>query len=125
MRAEALRRRDLTLPHLGLDFDSDDEADALNELSQAGQSGMEYHVPSTGACVTLSNAKSLLFYFCNKLPSDRSVSASGLAPSALQRCIGPCLLCLYCNDAASEHHRSFAMHADVLRNDQKRSAQAG
>ena len=31
----------------------------------------EYRIASTGARVTLANAKSLLFYFCAQLPSDR------------------------------------------------------
>jgi hypothetical protein len=31
----------------------------------------EYQVASTGAKVTLASAKSLLFYYCVKLPSDR------------------------------------------------------
>lgn len=72
MRAEALRRRELTSDPLQLlDFDSDDEEAEL-ELAMLGKGPkLEYRVPTTGACVNLCNAKSLLFYFCNKLPSDR------------------------------------------------------
>ena len=71
MRAEAIRRRDLAGPYQGADYDSgEDEAHAALTAGSQGPR-LEYRVASTGACVTLSNAKSLLFYFCNKLPSDR------------------------------------------------------
>ena len=75
MRAEALRRRDLCSDPL-LDLDSDDDEAEL-ELAMLGKGPkLEYRVHSTGACVNFCNAKSLLFYFCNKLPSDRWVWSS-------------------------------------------------
>jgi hypothetical protein len=37
----------------------------------------EYYVPSTGARITLHNAKDLIFRFCSKLPSDRCASRRG------------------------------------------------
>ena len=42
----------------------------------AGQprEAVEYCVPATGAKVTLASAKQLIFHFCTRLPSDRSVS---------------------------------------------------
>ena len=74
MRAEALRRRDLAIDRqLLFDIDSDDEATLDLALLDKHSAALEYRVQSTGACVTVTNAKSLLFYFCNKLPSDRWV----------------------------------------------------
>ena len=73
MRAEALRRRDLDSEQQTFDYESGDDETGQAAALAAGADPhpLEYRVPSTGACVTLSNAKSLLFYFCNKLPSDR------------------------------------------------------
>ena len=74
MRAEALRRRELDHQNSPYDRDSEDEAEEQSHLcmeSRGEEQPLEYRVASTGACVSLSNAKSLLFYFCSKLPSDR------------------------------------------------------
>jgi len=70
MRAEALRgdrERGAAAAPGGLD-----EAAAL-EAEAAGlpREQREYRVAATGARATLDSAKSLLFHFCNKLPSDR------------------------------------------------------
>ncbi|KAK9805378.1 hypothetical protein WJX73_008442 [Symbiochloris irregularis] len=77
MRAEALRRRleESRRVHYEDSEDSNDEGTP----SQPGLLGsrvrrLEYCVHSTGARVSLSNAKSLLFDFCHKLPSDRYAS---------------------------------------------------
>lgn len=71
MRAEAIRRR---MENNDIDSDSgDDEAFEEGFLGgrQDGEDADCYRVPSTNACVTLSNAKSLLYHYCTKLPSDK------------------------------------------------------
>ena len=83
MRAEAIRRRDLAGPSMG--WDEVDEEEEPPEADAAGGGKLEYRVAATGACVTLSNAKSLLFYFCSKLPSDRHVCVHGSSHSLASR----------------------------------------
>lgn len=70
MRAEAIRRR------LTESDDDDSDSDIQEEEGEQGAAnGAEdcYRVPATGARVTLSNAKGLLFHYCSKLPSDKQV----------------------------------------------------
>ena len=49
----------------------DEEGFPSEDTRGIPRSEQEYVVPSTGAKVTLADAKSLLFRFCNRLPSDR------------------------------------------------------
>ena len=69
MREEAIRRR------LNVDSDSDSEGEGMGWEGDDGSadclSENVYTVPSTGARVTIYNAKSLLFHYCTKLPSDQ------------------------------------------------------
>ena len=71
MRKEAIRRR---LEAAEQDSESEDEDDDGGDTEMGeGVQALEdcYVVPATGARVTRSNAKSLLFHYCNKLPSDK------------------------------------------------------
>lgn len=79
MRAEALRRRleESRRVHYA-DSEDSDHPSAQPLVHGARGSKLQYCVRSTGARVSLSNAKSLLFDFCNKLPSDRCVG--GMPP---------------------------------------------
>ena len=73
MRDEAIRRR---LEAADDDSESEDEDDEDGDTrmgDEEGSSQDHYLVPATGARVTRSNAKSLLFHYCNKLPSDKWV----------------------------------------------------
>ncbi len=70
MRAEALRgdrERGAAAGPGGLD----EAAAAEAEAAGLPREQREYRVAATGARATLDSAKSLLFHFCNKLPSDR------------------------------------------------------
>lgn len=64
MRAEAIRRR-----LRSGETDSDDEEDVDESVDEAVVK-MEYEVPATGARVSLESAKSLLFLYCSRLPTD-------------------------------------------------------
>lgn len=73
MRDEAIRRR-LEAADDDSDSEDDDEEDGDTEMVEGGESSKDHYlVPATGARVTRSNAKSLLFHYCNKLPSDKWV----------------------------------------------------
>ena len=67
MRAEAIKRR--LDPELG-EPDPDDGEEQDMDGVIADDENYRYTVPSTGASVTLVNAKSLLYQYCSKLPSD-------------------------------------------------------
>ena len=67
MRDEAIRRR-LEIADQDSELEEDEDSDA--EMDEGGPETC-YIVPITGARVTRSNAKSLLFHYCNKLPSDK------------------------------------------------------
>ena len=72
MRAEAIRRRLVeSSDDSDSDLDSAPEVDNAGEPVQGAKSDDCYVVPATGARVTMSNAKSLLFHYCSKLPSDK------------------------------------------------------
>ena len=63
MLAQAQGRAELQGP--------DEEGSSSGDTHGIPKSDQEYVVPSTGAKVTLADAKSLLYRFCNRLPSDR------------------------------------------------------
>jgi hypothetical protein len=46
----------------------------------------EYVVSATGAKVTITNAKSLLLYYCSSLPSDRYTACGPPHPCNQERC---------------------------------------
>ena len=64
MREEAIKQRVRSRQD---DSDSEDE-NGGHESSGLGSDS--YSVASTGATVSLINAKSLLYHYCSKLPSD-------------------------------------------------------
>ena len=69
MRAEAIRRR---LDSVLEDSEGSEADEAEGDLAGGeGEAEAVYTVPSTGAQVTASSAKSLLFHYCSKLPSDK------------------------------------------------------
>jgi hypothetical protein len=68
MRAEAIRRR---LRAESSDSDSEGEPRVDEDGGAASQPENVYVVPSTGARVTIYNAKGLLFHYCTKLPCDK------------------------------------------------------
>ena len=73
MRAEAIRRQ-LDAGDDASDADSDDdEADNLADSLALGAvaTDWEYRVPASGARVTLTSAKPLLYHYCSKLPTDK------------------------------------------------------
>ena len=71
MREEAIRRR-LEAADSDSESEEEEDEDGDAEVDEKGQSTEDYYlVPATGARVTRSNAKSLLFHYCNKLPSDK------------------------------------------------------
>ena len=54
-----------------------EEEDDLYRLEQEMEASLpadqrELFVPATGATITFASAKQRLYYFCDKLPSDRS-----------------------------------------------------
>lgn len=69
MRAEALKRG---VRQLNSDSDSDLDNAEATDLEAAGLRPelAEYRVEVTGARVALSGAKSLLYHYCSKLPTD-------------------------------------------------------
>ena len=84
MRAEASRRR-----LKGEDDDDSelDEEEAEVEGADAGSATpqtMEYRIEATGARVSLAGAKSLLFHYCSRLPTDMQVLPSHFTPSKAQ-----------------------------------------
>ena len=61
-------------PGLGEEAGKEEEGDVKlseQDISHIPVELREYRVPSTGARVTLSSAKPLLYMFCAKLPADR------------------------------------------------------
>ena len=72
MRAEAIRRR-LEDAEAESSDSEEDEAGADEAAAEADSPEDCYVVPATGARVTMSSAKGLLFHYCTKLPSDKYV----------------------------------------------------
>ena len=72
MRAEAIRRQ-LNAGDDASNPNSDDEADNLADslAPDAVATDWEYWVPASGARVTLTSAKPLLYHYCSKLPTDK------------------------------------------------------
>ena len=72
MRQEAIRRRLEAADEDSETEDEEEDEDGDAVMGEGGQSTEDYYsVAATGARVTRSNAKSLLFHYCNKLPSDK------------------------------------------------------
>lgn len=70
-------------PGLGEEAGKEEEGDVKlseQDISHIPVELREYRVPSTGARVTLSSAKPLLYMFCAKLPADRHEHPLPLAP---------------------------------------------
>lgn len=56
--------------------DDDDEEEDAAELERMAEAGFQFRVESTGARVTLSSSKDLLFQICAKLPTDKYARVS-------------------------------------------------
>ncbi len=88
MKDEVRRRQEqggAELDDLPLDLEMDEAKLLQQQIDALPLEQRELYVPSTGAKITHAAAKQRLYYFCDKLPSDRS-ACSHFNKSSKQPC---------------------------------------